>query len=114
MSDPVSSIRNLGAQAVKQYARAGIHTADELRELGAERAYEKYLSAGGHPHFIGFYAMAMGLQGRPWNDCKGKEKEDLRKTFDAIKSRIGDVGPSDYKIENELNLLGVGKIRRNS
>ena len=28
----------------------------------------------------------MGLQGRPWNDCKGAEKAALRKTFDALKA----------------------------
>lgn len=84
MSDPVSAIRNLGPASVDQFARAGIHTADELRDLGADAAYAKLLSAGTRPHFIGYYALVMGLQGRPWNDCKGAEKAALRKRFDQI------------------------------
>jgi len=34
----------------------------------------------------------MGLQGRPWNDCKGPEKAALRGRFDALKAnaRPGD------------------------
>ncbi len=68
-------------------ARAGIHSADDLRELGADAAYARLLASGSRPHFIGYYVLVMALQGRPWNDCKGKEKEALRKRFDAIKAR---------------------------
>ncbi len=44
------------------------------------------IAAGTQPHFIGFYAMVMGLQGRPWTDCQGAEKAALRARFDQIKS----------------------------
>lgn len=82
--DPVSTIRNLGPASVAQFARAGIHTATELRTLGADEAYARLIAAGTRPHFIGYYALVMGLQGRPWNDCKGAEKEALRTRFDGI------------------------------
>ena len=36
MSDPVSSIPNLGPASDAAFARAGIHTAEELRHLGAD------------------------------------------------------------------------------
>ncbi len=88
MTDPVSSIRNLGPASDAAYAAAGIHSADQLRQLGADAAYEKLLHSGVRPHFIAYYAMVMGLQGRPWNDCQGKEKQQLRQRFDAIKARI--------------------------
>lgn len=84
MDEPVSVIRNLGPASVTQFARAGIHTARDLRNLGADAAYEKLLATGVRPHFIGYYALVMGLQGRPWNDCKGKEKDTLRARFDAL------------------------------
>lgn len=60
---------------------------------------------GTKPHFIGFYVPVMGLQGRPWNDCKGKEKDALRKRFDALKSSSHDKGRSD--LEAALNMIGV-------
>lgn len=54
--------------------------------MGADAAYAALLRAGERPHFIGYYVLVMGLQGRPWNDCKGAEKDALRARFDAIKA----------------------------
>ena len=55
--------------------------------MGADAAYACLLENGHAPHFIGYYVIHMGLQGRPWNDCKGEEKKALRKTFDALKAK---------------------------
>ncbi|WP_170557719.1 TfoX/Sxy family protein [Ruegeria atlantica] len=105
MSDPVSSIRNLGPAFEQSCARAGIHSAQELRALGADEAYARLLQAGTRPHFIGYYVLVMGLQGRPWNDCKGEEKKALRKTFDAIKSSVS-IAPENQLI-SDLDAIGV-------
>ena len=70
----------------KAFAEVGITSADALREIGADAAYQRLLDNGHKPHFIGYYVLVMGLQGRPWNDCKGKEKAALRVRFDAIKT----------------------------
>ncbi|MBA98618.1 TfoX/Sxy family protein [Sulfitobacter sp.] len=105
MTDPVSSIRNLGPAFEESLARVGIHTADELRELGADAAYEKLLRAGSRPHFIAYYVLVMGLQGRPWNDCKGTEKKALRVRFDALKASAHD--PAAAEFERMMDLIGV-------
>ncbi len=102
---PVSSIKNLGPAYEEACARAGIHSAEELRALGADDAYAKLLKTGSKPHFIGYYVLVMALQGRPWNDCKGKEKEALRVRFDAIKASSHDTGVS--KLDTILNEIGV-------
>lgn len=107
MSEPVSSIRNLGPAYEEACARAGIGSAEELRALGADKAYARLLKTGTKPHFIGYYVLVMGLQGRPWNDCKGKEKEALRARFDAIKATSHDKGRSDF--EAALDVIGVIK-----
>jgi len=107
MSDKPSSIRNLGPASDEFYGRAGITTADEIRELGADEAYYKALKAGGRPHFIGYYVLVMALQGRPWNDCRGKEKEALKSRFEDIKSRVGTQPKTTSAIERELDALGV-------
>ncbi|WP_289041540.1 TfoX/Sxy family DNA transformation protein [uncultured Aliiroseovarius sp.] len=109
MTDPVSSIRNLGPASDASFARAGIHTADELRDLGADEGYRRLLAAGSQPHFIGYYAMVMGLQGRPWNDCKGKEKDALRVRFDALKAEASANKPPEDKMEAILDEIGVLK-----
>jgi DNA transformation protein len=51
----------------------------------------------------------MGLQGRPWNDCRGDEKAALRQNFDALKSTSHNKGRSE--LEAALDKIGVG-IRR--
>ena len=105
MSEPVSSIRNLGPASDAVYARAGIETAEQLRALGPDAAYRQLLQSGSKPHFIAYYAMVMGLQGRPWNDCQGDEKIALRLRFDAIKSGGHDKGRSE--LEAALDIIGV-------
>ncbi|MDE4175093.1 TfoX/Sxy family protein [Phaeobacter sp. PT47_59] len=110
MSSPISSIRNLGPASEEAFARAGIHSAEELRDLGADAAYARLLQAGSRPHFIGYYVLVMGLQGRPWNDCKGEEKTALRKRFDQIKAENKTATTQAAglsRLERELDAIGV-------
>ncbi len=105
MATPVSSIPNLGPAFQRDSARAGIHSAEELRALGADTAYGRMIASGLRPHFIGYYVLVMALQGRPWNDCKGAEKTALRARFDAIKAQHLD---TDLRhLEAVLDAIGV-------
>ncbi|WP_299404444.1 TfoX/Sxy family protein [uncultured Roseobacter sp.] len=105
MTTPVSSIRNLGPAFEAACADAGIHSAEELRALGADAAYARLLKNGTRPHFIGYYVLVMALQNRPWNDCKGEEKKALRQRFDAIKSSSFDKGLDAF--EQMMDQIGV-------
>ncbi len=105
MSDPVSTIRNLGPSSEAAFMRAGITSAQELHALGADDAYRRLIESGAKPHFIGYLALVMGLQGRPWNDCKGRERIQLRFRFDTLKSATA--ANSDSRIEASLNEIGV-------
>jgi hypothetical protein len=89
MTTPVSTIPNIGPATEAAFARAGITSAESLRAMGADAAYLHWLKSGFAPHFIGYYALVMGLQGRPWNDCRGAEKQALRARFDALKAEAG-------------------------
>lgn len=109
MNDKPSSLRNLGPASDEFYERAGITTAEQLRELGADESYYRALVAGGRPHFIGYYVLVMALQGRPWNDCKGKEKDALKARFNAIKARLSPKEKGRPELEAALNILGVVK-----
>jgi hypothetical protein len=112
MADPVTSIRNIGPAMATAFARAGLCAADEIRTLGADEAYRRILHAGDRPHFIAFYALAMGLQGRPWNDCRGAEKSALRVRFDAIVAGMTGPDAPPPGIEAMLDALGVGDPAR--
>ncbi|RUS63686.1 competence protein TfoX [Pseudorhodobacter sp. E13] len=107
---PVSSIPNLGPASEAAFAKAGIHSAEALRALGPDAAYLRLLQSGAAPHFIGYYVIVMGLQGRPWNDCKGAEKAALRKRFDALKAQVPRQGRTE--IEAALDFLGVVERKR--
>ncbi len=110
MGTPISSLRNLGPATETEFARAGITSAEQLRELGTDAAYARVLRAGTRPHFIGFYVIEMALQGRPWNDCKGVEKDRLRARFDALVAKHHDKDLAG--IEKALDELGVGSRRK--
>ena len=108
MPEPVSSIPNLGPASEAAFARAGITSAEEVRALGADESYRRLLLSGSAPHFIGYYVLVMGLQGRVWHDCKGDEKKALRVRFDAIKaSLVGTKEKGRSDLETALQILGV-------
>lgn len=109
MKSAVSSIRNLGPSMEAACGRAGIDCAQTLRRLGTDAAYARLLAAGEKPHFIAYYALEMALQGRPWNDCKGAEKDLLRARFDALKAQHSH---SHTRIEAMLNTIGVMPARQ--
>lgn len=113
MSTPVSSIRNLGPATEAAFARAGIATAEDLRALGPDAAYARLLGTGERPHFIAYYALVMGLMGRPWNDCRGAEKIALRARFDAIcAARHNGVEEHESALDRRLADIGVIRPRR--
>ena len=109
MPDALTSIRNIGPAMAGAFRRAGIHTAEDLRALGTDAAYGRLLASGHRPHFIAYYVIEMGLQGRPWNDCRGKEKEALRRRFDALKDTSWD--RSRTELEEALDAIGVVERR---
>ena len=101
----ISTLRNIGPATEAALIKAGISSAEALREIGADAAYARMLGSGMRPHFIGYYVLHMALQGRPWNDCKGEEKKALRKAFDALCAGGFDSAKAD--LERILNQIGV-------
>ena len=102
---PVTSIRNLGPAMAEAFARAGIHTAEEIARLGTDAAYARLLETGHRPHFIAYYVIELGLQGRGFTDITPAEKAALRKRFDALVAAARPKAPPG--IEAELDRLGV-------
>jgi hypothetical protein len=83
---PIRSIRNLGAAMEAACHAAGIMDADALHALGADTAYARLIAHGHKPHVLAFSAMALGLEGRHWNDADPAEKAALRDRFDRAKA----------------------------
>ena len=106
----LTTIRNIGPAQAAALTAAGIKTAEELRSLGADAAYARLLQSGTRPHFIMYYVLHMALQGRPWNDCKGAEKDALRAAFDALVTQHVDNDLAG--LERILDQIGVGDPAR--
>ncbi|MCR9086702.1 MAG: TfoX/Sxy family protein [Rhodobacteraceae bacterium] len=106
---PITTIRNLGPAMAAQFARADIHDADTVRELGADAAYARLLAAGHRAHFMAFTALVLGLQGRGFRDLDPSEKPPLRARFDAIKDAAG---PSDPATDVDAALAEIGVLPR--
>jgi DNA transformation protein and related proteins len=106
----ISTIPNLGPASEAAFGKVGITTAEEIRAMGPDAAYARLLDGGTPPHFIGYYVLVMGLQGRPWNDCKGAEKAALRLRFDALKAQHG-AGPLS-PLETFMNDIGLIPAKR--
>lgn len=105
---PLTEIRNVGPATAAAFARGGLTDADALAAMGADAAYALWLASGNAPHFIGYYALVMGLQGRPWNDCRGAEKVALRIRFDTLKAAARPANA----LERALDEIGLGTKRR--
>ncbi|QHQ34909.1 TfoX/Sxy family protein [Algicella marina] len=101
----VSDIRNIGPKSEAGFRRAGFLTAEQVREAGADDAYRRLMAAGTRPHFIGYYALVLGLQGRHWNDITPDEKAELRSRFDALVGSTPDSAMTELGVE--LNRLGI-------
>ena len=103
----LETVRNVGPALAEALRAAGVPDADALRDLGTDAAYGRLLETGARPHFIGFYALEMGLQGRPWNDCRGEEKAALRARFDALVAAAGPADADRAAFEAMMDAIGV-------
>jgi DNA transformation protein and related proteins len=107
MSRPVSSLPNLGPRSDEAFGRAGLSSADEIVELGADAVYARLLAAGTRAHFMGYIALALAVQGRPWKSFDPCEKPALRIRFEAIKAAAAAQSESRRRLEAVLDRIGV-------
>jgi DNA transformation protein len=77
---------NLGPKSALWLAEAGIRTPDELREIGAVKAYARVKAL--HPKSASLnllWALAAGLEGRDWRDLDAAEKASLVAEFNRLR-----------------------------
>jgi hypothetical protein len=106
----LTSIHNIGPAMAALLEAAGYDNAEQVHRDGADVVYGNMLAAGAKAHFIPYYALVLGLMGRPWNNATDAEKVAFRSRFDAIKAAHKDVSldpdlPADLAIA--LDHIGV-------
>ena len=83
---PVSALRNLGPKSAMMLAEVGIRTLDELRELGAVRAYVRVKALRPKSASLNLlWALAAGLEARDWRDLTKDEKAGLLAELRALR-----------------------------
>jgi len=76
--DDLTPLRDIGAVSAHWLRAVGIHTVRDLRRVGPAAAYGQVAFRFGRAVNRNFlYAMAMGLQGRAYNDAMIAEKRRL-------------------------------------
>ena len=83
---PVSSLRNLGPKSAMMLAEVGVRSVDELREIGAVKAYARVRqirTRGASLNLL--WSMAAGLEDRSWNDLSTDEKAALLAELKALR-----------------------------
>ena len=74
----LSELQGLGLKSEKQLLEIGIRTAEELKAIGAVRAFIKLKQASSITPSLNFlYAMVGALENKHWADIKKSEKAKL-------------------------------------
>lgn len=68
MATEISTLPNFGLKSQQMLAQAGIHTIEQLRELGAVRAYVQVKRSGACSSLNLLWAMEGALSGRHWQE----------------------------------------------
>lgn len=81
MHDELLSLRNLGKTSVQWLHASGIHTAADLRRLGAAGAYRAVKSRGFGASKVLLYAIEGALRDVPWQQLPTSLKEELNRSL---------------------------------
>lgn len=81
---PSLKLPNLGPKSLAMLAGAGIHTAEQLRELGAVRAYARVKQTGANASLNLLWAMEGALSGLPWQEVAREHRLSLLLELEAL------------------------------
>jgi DNA transformation protein len=87
MDDDLQRMKNLGKTSVQWLHAAGIHTAADLRRLGAIQAYRAVKTRGFRASKVLLYALEGALLNRHWCDLPTQCKETLNQELDRATAK---------------------------
>ena len=87
MNDELQHLKNLGKTSAQWLHAVGIHSASDLRRLGAVDAYRAVRTRGFRASKVLLYAIEGALMDVHWNDIPAERKEALNRQLDAISAR---------------------------
>ena len=83
MNDELQLLKNLGKTSAQWLHAVGIHSASDLRRLGAVGAYQAVSTRGFRASKVLLYAIEGALLDMHWNDLPAERKQALNQQLDA-------------------------------
>nr|WP_319526840.1 TfoX/Sxy family protein [Pseudomonas laurentiana] len=83
MNDELQHLKNLGKTSAQWLHAVGIHSASDLRRLGAVNAYQAVRTRGFRASKVLLYAIEGALLDMHWNDIPVERKAALIQQLDA-------------------------------
>ncbi|QBF28537.1 competence protein TfoX [Pseudomonas tructae] len=83
MNDELQHLKNLGKTSAQWLHAVGIHSASDLRRLGAVSAYKAVRTRGFRASKVLLYAIEGALLDVHWNDIPAERKEALNQELDS-------------------------------
>jgi len=86
MHDELLTLKNLGKTSAQWLHASGIHTADDLRRLGAVSAYQAVKSRGFSASRVLLYAIEGALRDTNWKELPDTLKSELNQHLNSCHS----------------------------
>lgn len=88
MNDELQLLKNLGKTSAQWLHAVGIHSASDLRRLGAVDAYRAVKTRGFRASKVLLYAIEGALLDMHWSELPAERKEALNKQLESISARL--------------------------
>ena len=108
MNDELQHLKNLGKTSAQWLHAVGIHSASDLRRLGAVDAYRAVRTRGFRASKVLLYAIEGALMDVHWNDIPAERKDALNKQLEAISSRHKNRTGADCHVP-AWGTIGIGR-----
>ena len=86
MNDELQHLKNLGKTSAQWLHAVGIHSASDLKRLGAVDAYRAVKARGFRASKVLLYAIEGALLDIHWNDIPAERKEVLNRQVDQLEA----------------------------
>ena len=86
MNDELQHLKNLGKTSAQWLHAVGIHSASDLKRLGAVDAYRAVKAGGFRASKVLLYAIEGALLDIHWNDLPAERKEALNRQVDQLEA----------------------------
>lgn len=87
-NEPLADLRNLGPKSHAMLAQAGIHSPEQLQQLGSVLAYAKTKAVCKQASLNLLWALEGALSGRPWQEVAEQDRASLLMALEDVERHM--------------------------